>query len=171
MESFLLSLPFVKVIYDFVRGLPPESVLLNGLDPFSLAAKQQLLQIGFGISYLGPKFSVVFSVRDMVGKEFATSMGDYALMWLNRYVGTYVPLIVLTVALAVALSLLFMRIISAVRFELRRRMDRAQAKTFRVERTGFRTVDIYISERFSGSPFTGGVLGPYICIPKEAFDR
>lgn len=35
-KLFLLSLPFVKIIFDCLRGLPSDSVLLSGIDPFSL---------------------------------------------------------------------------------------------------------------------------------------
>ena len=50
-KLFLLSLPFVKVVYDCLRGVPANSVLLAGLDPFSLPPYHQVLMIGAGGSY------------------------------------------------------------------------------------------------------------------------
>jgi hypothetical protein len=47
-KLFLWSLPFLKIVYDCARGLPPDSVLLAGLDPFSLPPKHQLLMAGAG---------------------------------------------------------------------------------------------------------------------------
>jgi beta-lactamase regulating signal transducer with metallopeptidase domain len=170
-KLFLLSLPFVKIVYDSVRGLPPDSVLLSGLDPFSLPPKHQLLQIGLGFSYWGPTFSFIFSVRDTNGKEFAASVGDYLVIWLNRTFGTHIPLIMLSAVLAVSGTLLAIRIVSALRFERRRKVDRLQARRLRVESMKFRRVDIYVSEQFSGTPFTGGIFHPYICNPKDAFDK
>jgi beta-lactamase regulating signal transducer with metallopeptidase domain len=167
----LLSLPFVKIVYDSVRGLPPDSVLLSGLDPFSLPPKHQLLQIGAGFSYWGPKFNLIFSVRDTTGKEFAASVGDYLVIWLNRTFGTHVPLIILSAVLAVSATLLVIRIVAAYRFEQRRKLDRVLSVPLREEKLRFGTVDIYVSSVFSGTPFTGGLLKPYICIPKDAADR
>lgn len=167
---FLLSLPFVKIVYDSVRGLPPDSILLNGLDPFSLPARHQTLQLGVGFSSWAPEFNLIFSVRDIAGKWYAASIGDYLVIWLNRTFGCQVPLIILDAVLAVSAILLVMRGVSAYRFEKRRKADRAGAKTLRTEPFQLRTVDIYISRQFSGTPFTGGVMRPYICIPQEAFD-
>ncbi|MFN7728075.1 MAG: hypothetical protein ACK5P7_02850 [Bdellovibrio sp.] len=51
-NMFLLSLPFVKIVYDFARGVPEKSVLFSGVDPFSLPPKHQLLSIGAGSDVL-----------------------------------------------------------------------------------------------------------------------
>ena len=167
-KLFLLSMPFLKIVYDSVRGLPPDSVLLSGLDPFSLPPKHQLLQIGLGLSYWGPKFDLIFSVRDTSGKEFAASIGDYLVIWLNRTFGHEVPLVILSAVLAVSGTLVLIRILAAVRFERRRHLDRKSAEVLRSQKLKFRTVDIYTSAAFSGTPFTGGLFRPYICIPKDA---
>lgn len=168
---FLLSLPFVKIIYDCVRGLPADSVLLAGLDPFSLPPKHQLLQIGAGFSEWGPTFNVIFSVRNTEGKEFASSVGDYLTIWLNREFGSELPLMILTGVAAASLTLLSIRVWNAFKFERRRRADRSTAKPLRVEKVWFREVDIYISEAFSGTPFTGGIVKPYICVPSDSFEK
>jgi len=170
-KLFLLSLPFVKIVYDSARGVPPNSVLLSGVDPFSLPPKHQLLQIGGGFSSWGPQLNLVFSVRDLRGNEYASSIGDYLVLWLNRSFGSHIPLLILCAVLTVSSGLLLVRIVSACRFETRRRADRRRAVTVRRQSERWRSVDIYISQSFSGTPFTGGILKPYICIPQDAWDK
>lgn len=121
---FLLSLPFVKVVYDCLRGLPADSVLLAGLDPFSLPPKHQLLQVGAGFSQWGPTFNVIFSVKNTEGKEFASSAGDYLTIWLNREYGSEIPLIILSSVIAVSLTLISIRVWNALKFERKRKTDR-----------------------------------------------
>lgn len=168
---FLLSLPFVKIVYDCIRGLPANSVLLSGVDPFSLPPKHQLLQIGAGISQWGPMLNVILSVQNMNGKEYASSIGDYLTIWLSREFGSEIPTIILTAVMAVSLTLLSIRIWNGFKFERKRAEDRERARPLKIEKLGFRKVDIYISEVFLGTPFTGGVLRPYICIPKDSFEK
>lgn len=167
----LLSLPFIKVVYDCIRGLPANSVLLAGLDPFSLPPKHQLLQIGAGFSQWGPTFNVIFSVRNTEGKEFASSLGDYLVIWLNRKFGPEFLLVVLTAVVAVSITLLSIRVWSAFRFERKRKTDRLTAKAIATERVGYRSVDIYSSAAFSGTPFTGGIFNPYICVPADSLEK
>lgn len=40
-KVFILSLPFVKILYDVVRGVPEKSILFSGVDPFNLPPKHQ----------------------------------------------------------------------------------------------------------------------------------
>jgi len=168
---FLLSLPFVKVLYDCLRGLPANSILLTGLDPFTLPPKHQLLQIGAGFSQWGPTFNVIFSTKNTDGKEFASSVGDYLTIWLSREFGAEVPLIILSGVIAVSATLISIRIWNAVSFEMKRAADRKTAAPLATEVNGFRNVDIYVSHNFSGTPFTGGLIRPYICVPKDSFEK
>lgn len=170
-KLFLLSLPFVKVVYDCLRGLPADSILLRGVDPFLLPPKHQLLQVGMGFSSWGPTFNVIFSVEDVAKNRYAASVGDYLTFWIKRTFGADVPLMILSIVLLISVALLLFRIVSAIRFERKRKLDRAHCKSLRIEKLKFPQVDIYISEGFSGTPFTGGVLKPYICIPQDAFEK
>lgn len=170
-KLFLWSLPFVKIIVDCVRGLPANSVLLSGIDPFTLPPRHQMLQVGGGINEWGAFLNVILSVQDTAGQLYAASLGDYLVIWLNRTFGAHIPLIILSVAMTVSATLLTMRLIAAFRFERRRKQERLSALTIRSEHLRFRTVDIYLSTNFSGTPFTGGLFKPYICIPKDAFEK
>ncbi|MEK7355327.1 MAG: M56 family metallopeptidase [Bdellovibrionota bacterium] len=170
-KVFFLSLPFLKIVYDVVRGLPADSILIAGIDPFMLPPKHQYFMVGAGFSTWGPIFNAVFGVRDTAGTEYAASVGDYLAIWLNREFGPGIPLALVGLVLGVAATLLSIRIVHALKFEKRRREDRASARLLRTIEGRFRDVDVYVSEAFSGTPFTGGLLKPYICVPADSYSR
>lgn len=171
-KLFLLSLPFVKLVYDCVRGLPRDSILLHrSVDTFALPPKHHTLQAGLGFSEWGPSFSVQFSVKDVAGHVYTESVGDYLVLWLNKTFGPGIPLAVLCSVLAVSATLLLIRAFGAFRFERERRADRLSATALRKVKLPYRSVDLYRSAGFSGTPFTGGLLRPYICFPDDAFRR
>jgi beta-lactamase regulating signal transducer with metallopeptidase domain len=169
-KVFFLSLPFLKIVYDLVRGLPADSILIAGIDPFTLPPKSQYFMLGAGFSTWGPILNAVFGVKDQAGTEYAASVGDYLAIWLNREFGPGIPLAIVSTVFGVALALLAMRIVHALRFEKRRREDRANAYLLRTIPGRFRDVDVYVSDAFSGTPFTGGLLKPYICVPADSFE-
>ena len=170
-KLFLLSLPFVKIVYDFVRGVPEKSVLFSGIDPFSLPPKHQLLSIGAGFDGWTPFVSTVFSVNALDGKTYNSSIGDYFLIWIHRKFGSEVPLIIVSSVLAISFALLMIRLVQYYRFEKRRRKDRAALSTLKELKVGPRTVDVYVTPNFSGTPFTGGIFKPYICLPEDATQK
>lgn len=169
-KLFLLSLPFVKILFDFFRGIPADSVLLSGIDPFALPPGYQTFFVGAGANLWGPFVNAVFSVRDFSGREFGASIGDYLLIWTHKSVGEWAPLLFVGLVLAVSLFMIAFRTVQAVRFERNRRRDRARSPSLRRIDLGLRSVDVYLSEGFSGSPFTGGVLKPYICFPADSYE-
>lgn len=167
-KLFLLSLPFIKIVYDFIRGVPEKSVLFSGVDPFSLPPKHQILSIGAGFDGWTPYLSTVLSVDALDGNTYNSSIGDYFLIWIHRTFGREVPLAIVLFVLLVSFTLLVIRVIQYYKFEKSRRKDRASLLAVRTQKMGLRTVDIYISPNFSGTPFTGGIIKPYICLPEEA---
>lgn len=168
-KVFFLSLPFLKIVYDLVRGLPADSVLIAGIDPFALPPKHQYFMVGAGFSTWGPIFNAVLGVRDVAGTEYAASVGDYLAIWLNREFGPGVPLAIVSVIIGVAATLVSLRLVHALKFERRRRQDRHAASHLRTIEGRWRNVDVYVSEAFSGTPFTGGLVKPYVCIPADSF--
>lgn len=170
-KIFLLSLPFIKIIYDFVRGVPEKSILFSGIDPFSLPPKHQLLSIGAGVDGWTPYVSTIFSVNAIDGKKYNSSVADYLLIWIHRKFGDEVPLIIVSAALTVSFTLLVIRATQYYRFEKRRQQDRKEALSLKTLNVGSRAVDIYRSQNFSGTPFTGGILKPYVCLPEDAINK
>lgn len=164
-KVFLLSLPFVKILYDLVRGVPSNSVLLTSIDPYSLPSKHQTLQIGAGFSEWGPTVHTLLSVKDLDGKEYPSSIGDYLTIWVHRTFGLNVSLFIVCGIIIIATFLVSVRMIQAFKFEKKRRKDRLTAKSLRKIKILFRSVDVYATNGFTGTPFTGGFFKPYICIP------
>lgn len=170
-KVFLLSLPFLKIVYDFARGVPEKSVLFSGVDPFSLPPKHQLLSIGAGLDGWTPYVSTVFSVNGLDGTRYNSSIGDYLLIWVHRTFGENIPLIIVTGVLSISLTLLAIRLVQYVRFERQRRLDRTLRAGSKSLALGRRQVDVYVSDAFSGTPFTGGLFKPYICLPADAVQK
>ena len=170
-KLFLLLLPFLKIICDCMRGIPTGSILLSGVDPFTLPPKHQMLLVGAGLNYWGPVIQLAFSVRDLQGREFASSLGDYAVIWLNKKLGPEIPLIVLASVISVSSLLLLNRLVQIFKFEKQRHDDKRSSRLLERRRVGYRTVDIYVSNVFKGTPFTGGFIHPYICIPRDTYQN
>ncbi|MES2803472.1 MAG: M56 family metallopeptidase [Bdellovibrionota bacterium] len=133
-----------------------------------MPAKHQMFQLGIGLSHWSVYLNGVFSTTGLDGKIYNASIGDYLIFWIQRKYGTEVPLIILSAVLAISATLAVIRIVHGFRFERKRRLDRLGRQSLRKITLKFRSVDIYISDKFSGTPFTGGVLKPYICLPQDA---
>ena len=164
-KLYLLSLPFVKMVWDLAKGIPQNSVLLSGVDLASLPPRSQGMEIKAGFSELGPILNVSFLVRTPDGAEYSISLADYLHEWISRHLGENLPGILLSGVCAVSLYLVFRRIGAWIGFERRRRSLRAQGETLEPRTVGRRLVDVYACAETSGSPFTGGLFKPYICIP------
>ncbi|RYZ83621.1 MAG: hypothetical protein EOP04_19605, partial [Proteobacteria bacterium] len=66
-KLFLLSLPFVKVLYDFFKGVPRSSILVTNIDPFSLPPGVQQFSVGLGLNNFGPQLKALFTIKDNFG--------------------------------------------------------------------------------------------------------
>jgi hypothetical protein len=168
-KLFLLSLPFVKVVYDFLKGVPQSSILVTNIDPYRLPPGVQNFSVGIGLNNYIPQIKALFTIHGFDGTKYGASVGDYVVYWLAHKLGPEFPLYVVYFIALVGVILLLRRGLSGVLFELQRRKDRIVSDFFQRKNIFLRSVDIYISHSFSGTPFTGGVFRPYICIPKDAF--
>jgi len=170
-KLFLLSLPFMKIIWDIGRGIPATSYLLHSIDPLNLPPKHKYLMIGTGFSEWGPIFSVAFSVKDPNGQQYSISLPDFLGAWLQKAISPSFPILIVGCLVGVSIALLVVRFFSYYRFENERVKDRKKGtliKELILDR--FRKVDIYLSEKYLGTPFTGGFLKPFICIPKKTVE-
>lgn len=168
-KLFFLSLPFVKMVFDFYLGVPENSIQFSGIDPFALPPHSRVLTIGAGTSFWGPRLNAVLSVHGPNG-EYAASFGDYLWALIARQFGAGLPSAIVILLLSVSLLLLLRRGRQVWRFERERRADRPSARSISSVFTSKREVDIYVSKSFHGSPFTGGFWKPFICIPQAAAD-
>lgn len=169
-KLFLLSLPFVKVVYDFLKGVPSSSILITNIDPYRLPPGVQTFKLGIGMSNYIPQIKAIFTIRGEDGIQYGASVGDYLVYWLAHKLGPEFPLYLVYFVSVVAVGLLLRRAFLGMMFEWQRRKDRRQSKPLREQKLFGRTVDIYISHAFTGTPFTGGVFRPYICIPRDAYE-
>jgi Zn-dependent protease with chaperone function len=166
----LLSLPFIKILWDLsYRGIPTSSIVHAGINPLSLPPKSQTLTIGAGFSEYGPIFNLVFTANVPGGKSYSASIADYLFALTGKYLGTKVPLIILLSAFSISLFLIIRRFVLAVAFERKRRRYRRDDQSLKTKPVGWRAIDIYLSLHFKGTPFTGGIFRPYICIPEETY--
>ncbi|MGZ3768993.1 MAG: M56 family metallopeptidase [Bdellovibrio sp.] len=167
-KLFLLLLPFIKVLYDFLSGVPTNSILVQHINPFKVQPGFQTINIGIGGSYWGPTLQLLFTVKDALKNQFAASAGDYLFFWIAGKHAT-IPAFAVLFALSVSAFLVGRRLFHAYRFESLRKEDRTFSFQLGTEKIDFRTVDVYISKGFAGTPFTGKIFKPYICIPEETY--
>ncbi|MBO9666185.1 MAG: M56 family metallopeptidase [Bdellovibrio sp.] len=166
----IFLLPFLKVLFDFIAGVPANSILAHGVNPYLIPEGTRLFSLGIGLSsYFGPTLNLRFWVKDpATGSSLPASVGDFLYFWIKHY-NTSLPLIILSVALIISAGLIVRRLFKAVQFEKIRRHDLRQATMLSSLKVDRRHVDIYISPTFTGTPFTGGVVHPYICIPETTY--
>ncbi|MGZ3804099.1 MAG: M56 family metallopeptidase [Pseudobdellovibrionaceae bacterium] len=170
-KLFLLSLPFIKVIYDFLKGVPQSSVLVTHIDPYRLPPGVQNFTLGIGLNNYIPQIKALFTVYDYEGNKYGASVGDYVVYWLAHKLSPDCPLYIVYFIAFIAGILLLRRVLFGLFFEIQRRRDRRHCRSLERRSLSFRSVDIYLSDFFSGTPFTGGIFKPYICIPKDAFEN
>ncbi len=166
-KLLFLLLPYFKIIWDMRRGIPSSSVLFSGgINALSFPPKGQTLSIGAGFSDLVPVFSfMAFSAKDVSGKTHSTSLADYIAAFLVKYVDPSAPRLVLITMIVTSFLLVSRRICFVAQFNIKRRRQRVNDSSLESIRLRFRTVDLYSSAAYVGTPFTGGFFFPYICIP------
>jgi Zn-dependent protease with chaperone function len=163
-KLFFLSLPFAKIVYDLALGVPRKSILFAGVDPLSLPAKHQRITIGLGWNGWVPELSTAFSTDALDGTRYNASIGDYLLFWLRRHLGASAPEILVWMVALVSFALIVRRLWHYGCFEWRRRRE----EKFALGLEAPAGIEVYGSGQVSGTPFTGGLLRPYICFPKDA---
>jgi hypothetical protein len=159
----------LKIIYDLCGGLPDSSYLLTNIDPLSLPKKHGVLSIGWGFSKWSPFYNLLFQIKDLSGNYFGISVPDFIGSLLDKYFGPNVSLYFTFTVLGISGVLFVRRILSVIFFELGRKKYRRSKNCHFHKKliSGFRKVDIYFSDQYFGSPFTGGLFRPYICLPSE----
>ena len=134
----LLSLPFVKVLYDLAQGIPENSVLKLGLDPFTFPDNTRYFNLGMGWSNWGPRLQAFFILKGPNKEQYTASGSDLLYFYLKRQ-GLDMA-IRGTVALVCAVSVFFLIriILNAWKFESLRRQDRGNSQLYKIEKIDFR---------------------------------
>lgn len=170
---YLYSLPFLKLGLDLVRGIPPDSYIFSNLNFLALPADLQgYLSASLGFGFIGPLISLRLGIApagDSGNTLFSVSAVDVIYTWLHTNVGFHYASVLIALSVCVSIVLLIHRIGNWVSFERKRRIDRKESVTVDKLAFGRRSVDVYKSSTYVGTPFTGGVIFPYICFPEQTF--
>lgn len=174
---YLYSLPFLKIIYDVFRGVPPDSYVWTDLNYLALPTGYgRWLSLSLGWSNFAPIIAMRLAVGNKLKNEMAesvlysVSVPDVLYSWALDHIGEYSITVVLGGVLLTSLVLIARRLISWVQFERSRFLDRKLVcKPIEIRKLAIRRIDIYVSPSYSGSPFTGGLLKPYICFPEGTY--
>lgn len=162
----LLALPFVKVVFDLARGVPEQSFLwlrARGV-PQDLGS----FQLGFGVSWIVPRVQLGLGALSG-GHPYTQSAPDLVAAFLTRRVGAWVPPAVALALLLVAAFRLLRRASAWHRAWAERRALERGATLVGARRAGLRRVRIFLSDDVAGSPFTGGVIAPYVVFPRRTW--
>lgn len=160
-------IPPVKVALDCARGVPEGAFFWARL----AGARQELgsFRLGFGLE--APALPTVHLGlgAQSGGRTFAQSVAEPLATALDRHAGAHAAA-TLGVALAAGSLLLLLRsawhAAGAVRAA---RRARSAGVVVERRRAGGRAVEIRVTSG-RGSPFAGGLLRPYVCIPREVHE-
>lgn len=163
----LASLPFVKLAFDLARGIPADSFLwlrARGV-PQDLGS----FRAGVGLRWFVPQVDLAFSALSR-GALYPQSAADLLAAALTKKVAPWAPAAIATALLAVSAALLARRALAWSRASQERRALVRDAALQGRRRLRWRRVSIFVTGSVEGSPFTGGVLAPYVCFPRRVWD-
>ncbi|MFO0613659.1 MAG: M56 family metallopeptidase [Polyangiaceae bacterium] len=162
----LHALPFAKLAIDLVAGVPSGSFLW--LRAAGVPQDLGSFQIGWGLSYIVPEMRFHFGALSD-GRLYAQSAPDLVAALLTKRVGPWAPGLATFLLGAVAATRLASRVVSFVRASEDRTERRARASLVGRRRVGLRSVEILVSDEPARSPFTGGVLRPFVCFARPVW--
>ncbi len=161
LAVLLLAMPFARAAFDVLRGIPEGAFFWERMA--GAVQEKGAFRMGFGVRELGPKLEVALgAVRG--GMVIPQSAADVLAAGLDRRLGhglsAYLGLALGLVGLALAAR-------DAVRLASASRACRRHvAAGSRIETRHLlgRAVRVVVSPSWSGVPFAGGLLRPWVCI-------
>ena len=163
----IAALPFAKLVVESARGVPSTSFLwlrAQGI-PQDLGS----FRIGFGLERGVPLIQLLLGALSR-GEQYTQSAADLVAALLARLVGAWAPSAMAALLLGVGLFRLAARVRAWRRAAHERAVVGRSAVVVGRRRIGFRNVAIFVSPVLEGSPFTGGVVFPYVCFPERAWN-
>ena len=172
-KLFILCLPFLKIIWDVCAGIPESSVIYSSIDPLTPPENfHRTLSLAFANRGLLPVIYLGFSGHDMlnIGNHFTFSFGD-ALYFKLHSMAPALPAVAVILLLAIGLSKIILRVGSYFYFRKNIRNQLAvRGQLLEEVKVKKINVKIYrVQTKLASSPFTGGILNPFICIPDSLF--
>lgn len=164
----LLAAPVVKAAYELARGIPESSFFWARL----AGAKQDLGTFMMGIGLTRPATP---AIRFLLGAksggvDYPQSAADLLVSGLMKHVGAWAPVALGGVLTALVAARLVGWAIRTVRAARLRRACVDAAALLETRPLGRRQVRILVSDRAGVVPFAGGILRPWVCIPRACLD-
>jgi Zn-dependent protease with chaperone function len=163
----LWLVPFAKLGYDLMRGIPGDSFLWLSVH----GARQELgsFMLGFGLDapFL-PSIQAVLG-SNVGGFRYSQSLADLLYRGLSQEISPALPVVIVSSLLGVAGFRLLRRLVALTRFVKDSRGWLAHAQLLSERRCGRRTVRVLASSTYDGTPFAAGLLRPYVLVPGRAF--
>ncbi len=155
------ALPFAKVAWDAAQGVPAHSFLWQHAS--GAARELGSFQLGFGVEYGIPRIQIALGAL-MGDRTYSESAPDVAAAWLSRRVGDVAPAGIATILACAALFFVARQARGWARAasEARALRRRAPLTTLVIGRRSVPVVPI----DGAASPFTGGLLFPFIAFPR-----
>jgi Zn-dependent protease with chaperone function len=164
--SALMVVPFAKLVADAILGLGPNAFARSAFIGSRLDQGRFQLGAGFHVPFF-PSLNGTLGAR-IDEHWYSLSFGEFALHGLSRKLGAGLAPLLLAAIAGVSSWLVLRRLWAGIAFERRRRRERASGTGLERVRVPLRRVDVYVSPAHRGSPFTGGVLRPYVCFPEDS---
>lgn len=164
----LFALPFLKALVELGRGVPDRAFLWAHAG----GAAQDLGSFQIGVGAARGRLLLQAQLEALSdGIRHPTSIAELAARGaIDRGFGWAVETVGVTLA-GIAVALVARRLVAAARFERRRRRSLSSCLHLDPVRVGHRTVRVYVDPGVEGTPFSGGLVRPYICIPLSSFER
>lgn len=162
-DVLLHALPFAKLAVDLVAGVPDGSFLW--LRAAGVPQELGSFQIGWGLSWIVPELRFQFGALSS-GQIYAQSAPDLVAAVLTRRVGAWAPGLVAFALLSVGVARVAARAMAFVRAARDRRDRAASAVVVGRRKVGARWVEIVVTDEPARSPFTGGVVRPFVAFSR-----
>jgi hypothetical protein len=167
LVRLLATAPFLKVAVDAGRGCFADAFVTSAF----ASERWELGRFRLGLTFSRPLLEVDGILGALAhGRWMALSGGDVVGTFLARRVDPRLPGALAIGVLAVGSALAARRIAVAVAFERARRRRRRSESDLGAERILGREIDVYRAEGPGLVPFTGGLLRPYVAIPRAALE-
>lgn len=160
--------PLAKVVFDAARGIPGDAFFWAKLG----GATQDLGSFRIGAGFHWP---CVLAVHlglgaHSSGRSYSQSIAEPLSTFLSRHTASWAPALLGGIAVVVAALLLLRSAAQAQRWASEARRAKAGAACVEQRQLGRRVVDLLVSCSYSGAPFAGGLLRPYVCFSQHVFD-
>ncbi|MFO0665802.1 MAG: M56 family metallopeptidase [Polyangiaceae bacterium] len=164
VRLLLHALPFAKLVFDVVRGIPAQSFLW--LRALGVSQDIGVFQIGIGTSWFVPHVQFALGARS-ADHTYSQSASDLLAGLLVKRVSPWAPLIIVVALASVSTARLVRRFMAWRSASQAKQAIVGSALLVGRRHVGRQVVPIFVSPAVAGSPFLGGVAAPYVGFPAE----